>query len=89
MSSSNSGLFDIFSNKAEKSENVPHIIQALDCLPPHTILVGEIYYPGGSSKNCTEIMGCLPAKAIERQNGKWGQIHYYLQNLLSIHYMKQ
>lgn len=68
--------------QAEKSENVPHIIQALDCLPPHTILVGEIYYPGGSSKNCTEIMGCLPAKAIERQNGKWGQIHYYLHDII-------
>ena len=68
--------------QAEKSENVPHIIQALDCLPPHTILVGEIYYPGGRSKNCTEIMGCLPAKAIERQNGKWGQIHYYLHDII-------
>lgn len=68
--------------QAEKSENVPHIMQALDCLPPHTILIGEIYYPGGSSKNCTEIMGCLPAKAIERQNGKWGKIHYYLHDIV-------
>lgn len=68
--------------QAEKSDNVPHIMQALDCLPPHTILVGEIYYPGGSSKNCTEIMGCLPAKAIERQNGKWGKIHYYLHDII-------
>lgn len=68
--------------QAEKSENVPHIIQALDCLPPYTILIGEIYYPGGSSKNTVEIMGCLPAKAIERQNGKWGQIHYYLHDII-------
>jgi ATP-dependent DNA ligase len=68
--------------QAEKSENVPYIVQAFDCLPPHTILVGEVYYPGGSSKNVTEIMGCLPAKAIERQNGQWGQIHYYLHDIL-------
>ncbi len=69
--------------QAEKSENVPHITTVLSCeLPPHTILIGEIYYPGGSSKNCTEIMGCLPAKAIERQNGKWGKIHYYLHDIL-------
>lgn len=67
---------------SEKSENVPHIIDAIQSLPKHTILVGEIYYPGGSSKNVTEVMGCLPAKAIERQNGARGKIHYYIHDIL-------
>ena len=48
----------------EKIANVPHIKETLSILPNGSILVGEIYYPGGSSKNTVEIMGCLPAKAI-------------------------
>ena len=68
--------------QAEKGANVPHIMQALEALPNETILVGEVYYPGGSSKNTTTIMGCLPAKAIERQNGAYGKIHYYVHDIL-------
>lgn len=66
----------------EKSDNVPHIINALQSLPPKTILIGEIYYPGGSSKNVTEIMGCLPEKAIKRQKEEKGLIHYYIHDIL-------
>ena len=68
--------------QSEKSANVPHIIEALDCLPAGTILVGEIYYPGGSSKNTTSIMGCLPQKAIERQKSTYGYIHFYVHDIL-------
>ena len=68
--------------QAEKSANVPHIIDALNILPDETIIIGEIYYPGGTSKNVTTIMGCLPPKAIERQNGSYGKIHYYIHDIL-------
>lgn len=68
--------------QAEKLANVPHIAEALSCLPADTILVGEIYYPGGSSRNVTEIMGCLAAKAVERQAGSRGLIHYYIHDIL-------
>lgn len=68
--------------QSEKSANVPHIIDALSCLPDDTIVIGEIYYPGGSSKNVTSIMGCLPQKAIERQNSSYGKIHYYLHDII-------
>ena len=68
--------------QSEKGANVPHIMTALDLLPANTILVGEVYYPGGSSKNTTTIMGCLPTKAIERQNGAYGKIHYYVHDIL-------
>lgn len=68
--------------QTEKSANVPHIMEALSCLPKDTILVGEIYYPGKTSKACTEVMGCLPQKAIDRQNGAWGKIHYYIHDIL-------
>lgn len=68
--------------QSEKSANVPHIINALSCFPDETIIVGEIYYPGGSSKNVTTIMGCLPQKAVERQNGQYGKIHYYIHDIL-------
>ena len=67
---------------SEKLANVPHIYSALSCLPTDTILIGEIYYPGGTSKNVTSIMGCLPEKAVERQKGSYGQIHYYIHDIL-------
>ena len=38
------------------------------------MLIGEIYYPGMTSKDVSSIMGCLPAKAIERQAERG--IHY-------------
>ena len=66
----------------EKSANVPHIISVLSQLPNGTILLGEIYYPGKTSKDVTSIMGCLPAKAIERQKGEYGYIHYYVYDCL-------
>lgn len=64
----------------EKSANVPHIISALDKLPPRTIIVFEIYYPGGTSKSTTTIMGCLPQKAIARQ--KDNPIHAYAHDII-------
>lgn len=64
----------------EKSANIPHIISALEVLPANTIIVGEIYYPGGTSKNVTTIMGCLPAKARERQ--KNNPIHFYCHDMI-------
>lgn len=67
----------------EKSKNVPHIIEYLDSkLPNGTILIGEIYYPNKTSKDVTKIMGCLPDKAIERQNKEYGKVHYYIFDVL-------
>ena len=66
----------------EKSANVPHIIEAFHDIPNGTIILGEIYYPGKTSKDVTSIMGCLPQKAIERQNKSYGPIHYYIYDCL-------
>ena len=67
---------------AEKSANVPHIINwARDFLPDDTVLLGEIYIPGGHSNNVTSIMGCLPQNAIARQEASdW--VHYYVFDCL-------
>lgn len=67
---------------SEKIANVPHILEWADQLPNETILIGEIYYPGGKSNDTTKIMGSLPQKAIERQNGEFGLIHYYIHDIL-------
>ena len=66
----------------EKSANVPHIIEAFHDIPNNTVILGEIYYPGKTSKDVTSIMGCLPQKAIERQNSTYGRIHYYIYDCL-------
>lgn len=66
----------------EKGQNVPHIMNTLkEQLPPNTILLGEIYYPGKKSNSVTTIMGCLPDKAIERQKEQ-GLIKYYIYDVL-------
>ena len=65
---------------SEKSANVPHIMEALNVLPANTILIGEIFVPGGTSKNVTSIMGCLPETAISRQKNK--PIHYYVHDII-------
>ena len=65
----------------EKSANVPHLTNFLaDKLPPKTTIIGEIYYPGKTSKDATVVMGCLPDKAIERQQDN--PIHYYLHDII-------
>ena len=65
----------------EKSDNVPHLKEALNCLPAGTILIGEIYVPGGTSKDTVSIMGCLPALAIKRQEKE--PIHYYVHDIIT------
>lgn len=65
---------------SEKGANVPHIMEALSWLPADTILIGEIYYPGGTSKTVTTVMGCLPELAIKRQENN--PIHYYIHDII-------
>lgn len=68
---------------SEKLNNVPHIREALDCLPQNTILIGEIYYPGKTSKDVTTVMGCLAGTAVKRQQ-KWGLLHYYVHDIIEL-----
>ena len=64
-----------------KIDNVPHIKEWAEyTLPNDSILLGEIYYPGLTSKDVTKVMGALPAKAIDRQ--KNNPIHYYVHDIL-------
>jgi len=65
---------------AEKGANVPHIMDAMNIFPPDTVVIGEVYFPGKSSKDTVTIMGCLPEKAIERQ--KNNPIHYYIYDII-------
>lgn len=65
----------------EKSGHVPYLKEAFKCLPPETIILGEIYKKGGTSKNVTEILGCLESKAIKRQDES-GKLTYYIYDCL-------
>lgn len=66
----------------EKLDNAPHLKEALSVLPKDTILIGEVYVPGGTSKDTTRIMGCLPAEAVRRQK-KEGYVHYYIHDIIA------
>lgn len=67
----------------EKSDNVPHIKEALSVLPPNTIIIGEIYTGDKTktSKDTVSIMGSLPKRAITLQK-KQGNVHYYLHDII-------
>lgn len=66
----------------EKASHVPHLVEwAKECLPDKTILIGEVYLPGGTSKDVTSILGCLAEKAIARQKKYW-YLHYYIHDIL-------
>lgn len=62
-------------------KKVPHIEEALTCLPNDTVIIGEIYYPNKTTNEVRSIMGCLPKKAVERQKEK-GKIHFYLHDII-------
>ena len=66
----------------EKGANVPHIMQALDCFPNSSIVIGEIYFNGCTAKDCVSIMGCLPEEAIKRQESGKGKIKFYLHDIV-------
>ena len=65
----------------EKSANVPHLVERLKTLPKDTLLIGEIFVEGGTSKDVTKIMGCLPQKAVQRQK-ETAPINYYLNDII-------
>lgn len=69
---------------SDNIEKVPHIKDwAMNELPNGTCIIGEVYYPNGTSKNVTSILGALPEKAIERQKGEYGKIHFYMHDILA------
>lgn len=65
----------------EAIDKVPHIADAFKSLPNETVILGEIYYPGETTAAVRSIMGCLPPKAIQRQE-KRGNIHFYMFDIL-------
>ena len=66
----------------EKSDRVPHLVEFFKrVLPRGTVVALELYVEGGKSKDVTSITGCLPAKAIQRQEEK-GYLKAYVHDVL-------
>lgn len=66
-----------------KIELVPHLKEEFSQFPNGTCLIGEIFFPNNEqSRAVTTIMGCLPAKAIERQE-KGEKLYYYIFDCLA------
>ena len=66
-----------------KLGHVPQLHDFFNRLPNGTCLIGELYFPENEGSNhVTTIMGCLEAKAIQRQtSGK--PLHYYIFDVLA------
>jgi hypothetical protein len=66
----------------EKSDRVPHLKQFFKTiLPPGTVIALELYIPGGKSKDLITIVGCLPNKAIQRQEQQ-GYLYAFVHDIL-------
>lgn len=52
-----------------KEEWVPHFYPFFDSIPNGTVVLGEVYIPGKTSRSITSILGCKKEKAISRQQG--------------------
>ena len=60
----------------EFQEKVPHIFSTLTRIfSDTTLLIGELYLPGGNDKEVGSILRCLPAKAVARQE-KGKKLHF-------------
>lgn len=67
----------------DKIDWVPQLQEWMKILPNGTCLLSEAYLPGNEgSKNVTSILGCLPAKAIERQ--KKTPLHFHIFDCMAI-----
>lgn len=67
----------------DKLDRVPHLNKFFKTLPQGTCLLGEIVFPTNEGSNkVTTIMGCLPDKAISRQN-TIGYLSYYIFDVLA------
>ena len=52
----------------EFQEKVPHIFNTLKGIfSKDTLIIGELYLPGGNDKDVGSILRCLPPKALARQ----------------------
>ena len=67
----------------DKIGHVPQLMPFFDSLPNGTCLLGELYFPNNEGSNhVTTIIGCLEAKARERQD-KGDKLHYYVFDILA------
>ena len=75
--SKKTGTYGEVQNKVLFWNNVVDAFQNGD-----TIILGEIYLPGGIDKDCGSILRCLDEKAIARQKDK--QLHWKIFDVLAI-----
>lgn len=68
----------------DKWDHLPQLESWAEKVPNGSCLLGEVYRPGEEgSKVTTTIMGCLTAKAIERQKEESQKMHYYVFDILA------
>lgn len=60
-----------------KKGHVPYIINSLNKLPNGTVILGELYFHGGTSSDVTTIMGCKEEKALKRLE-EGDKLYYYI-----------
>lgn len=65
---------------SDKSLHLPYLVSTLKTIPQETILIGELYQHGKTSSDMTSILQCLPEKSIQRQEGEYGRVYYYIHD---------
>lgn len=72
--SKKTGTYGDLTDKLLFMENI------LNAFSDRTVLLGEVYLPGGTAKEVGSVLRCLPAKALERQ--KDNPVYYYIFDVL-------
>jgi len=67
-----------------KADRVPHLIEEMKSVfPAGTVVALEVYIPTGKAKDVVSFLGCLPAKAIKRQQeDERGFLRAYIHDIL-------
>lgn len=64
------GISTVTGEYGDHTEHLPHIVEIFKQLNlKDTMIIGEMYLPGKKDRDMTTIFGCLPEKAVKRQEG--------------------
>lgn len=75
------GVSTLTNTYGEHQDHVPHIYNFLkDKCEKDTVLLGEMYLKGKKDRDVTSILGCLPKKAIDRQEKQ--KVIFYIFDVL-------
>lgn len=77
------GLSTVTNEYGDHTAHAPHLIETLNNIcTGDTMLIGEAFIVGKKDRDMTKIFGCLPEKAVKRQNEDFGFVNFVIFDVL-------